>query len=421
MSMRTDANDTYAINKVIFQKETELLDKLLEIDYGPKVDYIYNPIVYASQVHNDYLTKYCNGPKDILFLGMNPGPWGMMQNGVPFGECISVRDFLQLTGTVDKPSREHPSKPVLGLACNRSEVSGKRFWELANVLGGGSAELFFKNAFVYNYFPLGLLNSNGKNITPPELKADVQKKIEQLCDETLSDILCLLQVKIIVGIGRFAEKRAKNVCTEKQHACKVVFISHPSPRNPASNRDWLSATKRLIIDYNLAHYFSIDKEYWMKEALAHAEQALKEGEVPVGCLFIKDNKIIAVGSNDVNRTRNATRHAEMICIDTVLNSESAEVFADISVIVTVEPCIMCASALHDLRVRQILYGCPNDRFGGCGSVFDVASVHKRPVPVIGGIHSDHAMNLLKTFYKGVNPNAPPNKVKTKNKDSSHSS
>lgn len=167
-----------------------------------------------------------------------------------------------------------------------------------------------------------------------------------------------------------------------------------------------------------------DRERWMKFALKHADQAMKEGEVPVGCLFIRNNCIIAEGRNEVNVTKNATRHAEMICIDKVLDDDRRKYpaqdflfgFQDVTVVVTVEPCIMCAAALHDLGVREIIYGCPNDRFGGCGSVFDVAAVHNKPVPVTGGLFSDQAMTLLKTFYKGVNPNAPSSKVKTKKKD-----
>ncbi|XP_073999924.1 tRNA-specific adenosine deaminase 2-like isoform X3 [Rhodnius prolixus] len=161
----------------------------------------------------------------------------------------------------------------------------------------------------------------------------------------------------------------------------------------------------------------VSKESWMKVALKHAEQALRDGEVPVGCLFIKHNNIIAEGRNEVNVTKNATRHAEMMCIDTVLQNHWRECplkkFGNVTVVVTVEPCIMCAAALHDLGVREIIYGCPNDRFGGCGSVLDVAAVHCKPVPVAGGLYSDQAMSLLKKFYKGVNPNAPLSKVKTK--------
>uniref|UniRef100_A0A146KSV7 tRNA-specific adenosine deaminase 2 n=1 Tax=Lygus hesperus TaxID=30085 RepID=A0A146KSV7_LYGHE len=157
-------------------------------------------------------------------------------------------------------------------------------------------------------------------------------------------------------------------------------------------------------------------EKWMKVAIELAEKALAQGEVPVGCIFVRGEEIIAKGRNDVNRTRNATRHAEMICIDEVFERfKTTDVFKEVTVVVTVEPCIMCAGALHDLGVRGVVFGCANDRFGGCGSVFDVAAVHHTPVPVHGGVFASKAMELLKTFYMGVNPNAPPSKVKTRKK------
>lgn len=157
--------------QAIIDIELKLVNRLIDLNFGPKVEYIYNPLGYAFDVHKVFLEKSCSSNvKKILFLGMNPGPWGMMQNGVPFGEVNSVRDFLNISGTINKPEKEHPSRPVLGLHCKRSEVSGKRFWSLASLLGAGEADIFFKNSFVYNYFPLCLLSGNGKNVTPPELK-----------------------------------------------------------------------------------------------------------------------------------------------------------------------------------------------------------------------------------------------------------
>ncbi|XP_076762409.1 tRNA-specific adenosine deaminase 2 [Xylocopa sonorina] len=156
---------------------------------------------------------------------------------------------------------------------------------------------------------------------------------------------------------------------------------------------------------------------WMNIALQKANDSLKAGEVPVGCLFIYNNEIIATGNNTVNKTRNATRHAELNCIDQVLefcekkNINYRDIFHDIDIIVTVEPCIMCTSALYQLQVRSIIYGCANDRFGGCNSVFKVPKLYESKTTITGGIKSDEAMILLKEFYKGTNPNAPEAKVK----------
>ncbi|XP_015587057.1 tRNA-specific adenosine deaminase 2 [Cephus cinctus] len=156
---------------------------------------------------------------------------------------------------------------------------------------------------------------------------------------------------------------------------------------------------------------------WMNVALEKAKDALKAGEVPVGCLFIYKNKVISTGRNTVNETRNATRHAELNCIDDVFRFcqlrklNYMEVFTDVDVIVTVEPCIMCAAALHQLKVRSIIYGCANDRFGGCTSVFEVPKLYETRIFIEGNVKGNEAMQLLKEFYKGTNPNAPECKVK----------
>ncbi|XP_043255112.1 tRNA-specific adenosine deaminase 2 [Colletes gigas] len=165
----------------------------------------------------------------------------------------------------------------------------------------------------------------------------------------------------------------------------------------------------------------MDNVTWMDVALQRANDSLKVGEVPVGCLFVYNNELIAVGNNTVNETRNATRHAEINCIDQVLefckvnNLNYKKVFPDIDVIVTVEPCIMCTSALYQLRVRNIIYGCANDRFGGCASVLEIPKIYNSETKIIGGVKGDTAMTLLKEFYKGTNPNAPESKVKKEHK------
>lgn len=156
----------------------------------------------------------------------------------------------------------------------------------------------------------------------------------------------------------------------------------------------------------------------MKDALADAHRANAAKEVPVGCVFIYENQIIATGSNQVNETKNATRHAEMICIDTVLEYcqqnilSHTKVFSEICVVVTVEPCIMCAAALVQLNVNEIIYGCRNDRFGG-ESVVNVFDLLKSNICVRGGVCADEAMDLLKEFYKGENPSAPMPKTRKK--------
>lgn len=163
----------------------------------------------------------------------------------------------------------------------------------------------------------------------------------------------------------------------------------------------------------------MDISAWMDVALQKAEESLRAGEVPVGCLFIYNNEIIATGNNTVNETCNATRHAEINCIDQVLKFckekclQYETVFRNLDVVVTVEPCIMCISALLQLQVHSIIYGCANDRFGGCVSVLEVPKFYDPKVIIQGNVKKEQAMKLLKDFYKGVNPNAPDSKVKRK--------
>ena len=163
-----------------------------------------------------------------------------------------------------------------------------------------------------------------------------------------------------------------------------------------------------------------------------AEDALKNGEVPVGCLIIYKDSVVGRGRNEVNITKNATRHGEMIAIDQVkryceLNGlRYRDVFRECSLYVTVEPCIMCAAALRLLYIPKVVYGCANERFGGCGSILNVHSdiydgtptessngdpLPGKPFDSLSGIYAEHAIDLLQRFYLQTNPNAPSPKIK----------
>ena len=166
--------------------------------------------------------------------------------------------------------------------------------------------------------------------------------------------------------------------------------------------------------------------YWMQKTFYLAQDALKAGEVPVGCLFVYKDEVIATGKNEVNQTKNATRHAELVAVDKVLelctdrNWEFTEVFPNSVLYVTVEPCVMCAAAMRTFKVPLVVYGCANDRFGGCGSVLDI---HSDDLPTsqgptfqcISGVFAEESVQLLKDFYRGENPNAPESKKKIKTK------
>jgi tRNA-specific adenosine deaminase 2 len=108
------------------------------------------------------------------------------------------------------------------------------------------------------------------------------------------------------------------------------------------------------------------------ELIAQAEEALAADEVPVGCIFVKDDQAIARARNRTNEWRNATLHAELEAIDHLLPNHPPPL-SSITLYVTVEPCVMCASALRQIGIGRVVYGCGNDRFGGCGSVIDVNS------------------------------------------------
>lgn len=159
-----------SISDRLLSTEQELCTKLLGVTFPSSIQYIYNPLEYAFETHAMYVRKYCTGVKKILFVGMNPGPWGMSQTGVPFGEISMVRDWLKISGSVGKPSKEHPDRKVTGFQCTRSEISGLRLWGLFRDLCE-SPENFFRYAYMHNYCPFAFMDARARNITPAEIKA----------------------------------------------------------------------------------------------------------------------------------------------------------------------------------------------------------------------------------------------------------
>ncbi|MEY2548001.1 MAG: single-strand selective monofunctional uracil glycosylase [Verrucomicrobiota bacterium] len=126
-----------------------LRDDVDQLRFAPPVTHVYNPLRYAWRAHELYLRRYANTPKRVLFLGMNPGPFGMAQTGVPFGQVAAVRDWLGITAPIERPPREHPKRFVTGFDCERSEVSGQRLWGLF-AKRFGVPEKFFRDHFVAN-------------------------------------------------------------------------------------------------------------------------------------------------------------------------------------------------------------------------------------------------------------------------------
>ena len=216
---------------------------LNRLRFKPPVAYVYNPLDYAWRAQEAYLRKYGGGGKRVVFLGMNPGPFGMVQTGVPFGEIQAVRDWMKIVAPIGKPRREHPKRPVEGFACPRSEVSGRRLWGLFAERFGPAGN-FFRDHFVANYCPLAFFNSDGRNLTPDKLPASQAAPLFAICDLHLRRVMAILQPVWLIGVGDFAEKRARQALAGTP--VKIGKILHPSPASPAANRDWAKrATEQL--------------------------------------------------------------------------------------------------------------------------------------------------------------------------------
>ena len=211
------------------------------LSFAAPVTHVYNPLRYAWRAHEIYLRRYGNNPKRVLFLGMNPGPFGMAQTGVPFGQIAAVRDWLGIEAQIDRPADEHPKRPIAGFDCHRSEISGERLWGLF-AKRFGTAEKFFQEHLVMNYCPLAFLEESGRNRTPDKLPARERTALFAVCDAHLREIVRILKPEWLIGVGDFALQRAREVVGASASAGpRLGRILHPSPACPASNNDWAGA------------------------------------------------------------------------------------------------------------------------------------------------------------------------------------
>ncbi len=222
-----------------------LTEELRPLKFSAPAAYVYNPLEYARQPHRDYLRRFGGGRPEVLLNGMNPGPWGMAQTGVPFGAVEPVKNWLQVTGAVGKPPREHPKRPVTGLDCRRNEVSGERIWGWARQ-AFGTPERFFARFFVGNYCPLLFLDDGGRNVTPDKLKAAERRALIEPCDRALRRLVESLGVSWVLGVGNWAEKRARKALDGCDSEIEIGRILHPSPASPAANRGWAAAARRQL-------------------------------------------------------------------------------------------------------------------------------------------------------------------------------
>lgn len=224
------------------RKLSRAVDKF---QFEAPVTHVYNPLRYAWAAHEQYLQQMNPRGAKVLFLGMNPGPWGMAQTGVPFGQIEAVTDWLKIDAKIGKPPQEHPKRPIVGLDCQRSEVSGERLWGLFREYFP-TPKKFFAKHFVANYCPLVFMESSGKNRTPDKLPASEREPLTKACDKHLQTLCESLQPEWAVGVGAYAEKCLQRVLADSE--VKVTKILHPSPASPAANRGWAQQAVAQLVE-----------------------------------------------------------------------------------------------------------------------------------------------------------------------------
>lgn len=242
---RQSAPQPHSAPKRLITAARRLNRDVASIDFDPPVTHVYNPLRYAWDAHRQYLRSAPADGTDVLFLGMNPGPWGMAQTGVPFGEVTAVRDWIGITGKIGKPEHEHPKRPIEGLRCRRSEVSGRRLWGLFRDRYQ-SPDAFFSKNFVANYCPLVFMETSGKNRTPDKLPRDEREPLDAACDRHLLAVLKALNPTFAVGVGAYAEACLRRVTKASDISIPISRVLHPSPASPAANRDWAGQATRQL-------------------------------------------------------------------------------------------------------------------------------------------------------------------------------
>jgi len=235
-------------NKII-KASQKLVDALKGLTFSDPITHTYNPLEYAWDPHKIFLEKFATGKKKVLFMGMNPGPYGMAQTGVPFGEISMVADWMKINTLVSPPENEHPKRPIQGFGCPKSEVSGRRLWGYFAKLYPDAND-FFKDHYLTNYCPLVWMAETGRNITPDKVSKKEIAKVDAACDEFLAEVISLLEPKYLIGVGAYAEKKLSSI-TEKLlpgESFTIGKVLHPSPASPAANRGWEEAAEKQLIE-----------------------------------------------------------------------------------------------------------------------------------------------------------------------------
>ncbi len=233
-----------AIKKAITAAQ-RLAKEVDTLRFAEPVAHVYNPLNYAWRAHRQYLEMMNPLGAEVLFLGMNPGPWGMAQTGVPFGHVPTVRDWLGIDARIGQPARMHAKRPIQGLNCPHAEVSGERLWGLFRQRFK-SPQNFFQHHFVTNYCPLVFMEVTGRNRTPDKLRAGERAALQAICDAHLEVVLAAVKPRVVVGVGAYAEQCFRRVIGERP--IEVVRILHPSPASPAANRNWAATVTQQLVD-----------------------------------------------------------------------------------------------------------------------------------------------------------------------------
>lgn len=231
------------MSETLIDVARDLSDAVDRLAFSPPVSAVYNPLDYAWEPHRAYLERFGSKPGRVVLLGMNPGPWGMAQTGVPFGEIDHVQGWMGISGTVGQPRKSHPKRPIEGFACGRSEVSGRRLWGWAKERHG-SADAFFERFVVLNYCPLVFMEGeSGRNLVPEKLPAHERDPLFDACDTALKRSMTVLKPQMAVGVGTFAERCLKRVLGKTVPIGRVL---HPSPASPAANRGWAPQAEKQL-------------------------------------------------------------------------------------------------------------------------------------------------------------------------------
>ena len=214
----------------------DLVTDLDGLTFGPPVTHVYNPLTYARASWDQYCDKFARKRPRVLMMGMNPGPWGMAQTGVPFGEVSLVNEWMGIDAPVGKPKNEHPKRRVEGYECARSEVSGRRLWGWAKATFG-TPEAFFSRFFIANYCPLVFMEESGRNRVPEKLPKEEREPVFDACDRALARTIEVLEPQMFCGVGKFAEDRLRKVLGDAADG-RLFRVAHPSPASPIANKGW---------------------------------------------------------------------------------------------------------------------------------------------------------------------------------------